>query len=237
MIDGIESAAVLSSDGNVIVDGKSISQDAVTFLPPVRPSKIVCVGFNYRDHVEEAGAVLPDAPVIFLKPPSSLSVSGAPIIRQPEVTRIDYEGELGVVIGRRATRVSAEEALDYVAGLVVANDVSARNFQRLDNQWTQAKSYDTFAPIAVGVVETTDWSGRAITTSVNGKTVQSSNTDQFIFSVPELIEFISAIMTLEPEDIILTGTPAGIGPMETGDVVEVAIEGLGVVTNTVVAPS
>lgn len=223
-------------------DGTQIHTDvgvftagSVRFLAPSQPTKLVCVGLNYRDHAEEIGMPIPAEPLLFLKPVTSLAHPDDPICLRPEVTRLDYEGELTVVIGRRARRVAAAEASDYIAGLTIANDVTARNFQRPDTQWTRAKGYDTFAPVGPWMVESSDWSGRKITTMLNGEPVQSSSTDRLIFGVPTLIEFISSIMTLEPGDLILTGTPSGIGPMTDGDVVEISIEGIGTLRNTVVA--
>jgi len=233
-LDGGRVSEGVLFDGSVVVEGRTYGESEVQLLVPAEPSKIICVGFNYRDHAEEMHIALPKEPVLFMKPPSSLLCHGEAIRRPPEVAQLDYEGELAVVIGRTARNVSAAESLDYVAGLTVANDVTARNFQVPGSQWTRAKGYDTFAPVGPYLVETTDWSGRKISTSLNGRTVQSSNTDQLIFTVPTLIEHISSIMTLEVGDLILTGTPFGVGPMESGDAVEVTIEGLGTLRNRVV---
>jgi 2-keto-4-pentenoate hydratase/2-oxohepta-3-ene-1,7-dioic acid hydratase in catechol pathway len=221
-------------DGSVIVQERTYPAAEVEFFVPAVPSKIVCVGLNYRDHAQEMAMEIPPEPLLFLKPPSSLLRSGDAIHRRPEVTRLDYEGELAVVIGQRARNVSASESLDYIAGLTLANDVTARNFQLPNTQWTRAKGYDTFAPIGPHLVETKEWAGRQIRTLLNGAVVQSSNTDQLIFTVPSLIEHISSVMTLEEGDLILTGTPGGVGPMRAGDVVEVHIDGLGTLSNPVV---
>lgn len=220
-------------DHLVMAGSATYSTSDVEFLVPVTPTKIICVGLNYRDHAAEMQMNPPSEPLIFLKPLSSLLRHDGPIVRRREVTQLDYEGELAVVIGRRATNVKAAEALLFVAGLTLANDVTARNFQLPGSQWTRAKGYDGFAPVGPGLVETTEWSGRKITTSLNGSIVQSSNTSQLIFTVPDLIEYISSVMTLEPGDVILTGTPGGVGPMVDGDVVEVSIEGLGTLRNSV----
>ena len=188
----------------------------VTLLPPSRPSKIICVGLNYRAHVAESlsvapGAAPPEEPVLFFKPPSAAIAHGE-LIRYPAgVTRLDPEAELAVVIARRARRVRADDALDYVAGLTCFNDVSARNYQKQDGQWARAKGFDSFAPF-----------GPWITADLS-------------FSVPFLVSFISHVMTLEPGDVISTGTPAGIAPVQVGDEIEVEVEGVGVLRNRVAA--
>ncbi|MDQ1486345.1 MAG: hypothetical protein QOJ62_2038 [Actinomycetota bacterium] len=220
-------------DGDIVVEGRTYADAEVRYLVPSIPTKLVCVGLNYRDHAEEMKMELPTEPLLFLKPPSSLLRHDEPIRRRPEVERLDYEGELAVVIGQRARGIAAADAMEYVAGLTMANDVTARNFQLPGSQWTRAKGYDTFAPVGPALVETTEWFGRKISTVLNGELVQSSNTDQLIFTVPDLIEHISSVMTLEVGDLILTGTPSGVGRMVAGDVVEVTIEGLGTLRNSV----
>lgn len=222
-------------NGSVVTDAGTFQNSDVRFLVPSTPTKLVCVGLNYIDHAAEIGMDLPTEPLLFLKPISSLINQDDAICSPSGVTRLDYEGELAVVIGRPARHVSEADALDHVAGLTIANDVTARNFQLPDTQWTRAKGYDTFAPIGPWLIETTEWSGRDITTSLNGAVVQSSSTDRLIFGVPALIAFISSLMTLESGDLILTGTPSGVGPMVEGDVVEVSIEGIGSLRNHVVA--
>ncbi len=176
---------------------------------------------------------VPSEPLVFFKPPSSVLAHGEPILRPPDVHRLDYEGELAVVIGTRTHGVSAANALDCVAGLTIGNDVTAREYQTPGSQWTRAKGYDTFAPLGPCIVQSREWSGRAIETRVNGTTVQSSSTDMLIFDVPTLISFASRIMTLEPGDVIFTGTPKGVGPVNDGDVIEVSIEGIGTLRNPV----
>ena len=212
----------------------------VTLLPPTMPTKIVCVGLNYREHIAESltvvkGAPPPGEPLIFLKPPSAAIGSGAAIRYPAGVTRLDPEAEMGIVIGRRACAVGAADAMDCVAGITCFNDVSARNFQRQDAQWTRAKGFDTFAPIgpwmAVGLAP--DRLG--VSCRVNGRERQYGNTADLIFPVAELIQYISRIMTLEPGDVIATGTPAGIAPIEIGDQVEIEVEGVGVLENRVEA--
>lgn len=232
--DGAVVSGELQHDG-VRVDGVVVALDGATVLAPCEPSKLICVGLNYRDHAAEVGMDQPEEPLLFLKPPSSVIGHGESIVQPLECDRLDYEGELAVVIGRRARRVRVEEALDYVAGLTVANDVTARDLQTPGSQWTRAKGYDTFAPIGPWLVGTTDWSGRAIETRVNGAVVQHSTTDRLIFGVPTLIAAAAAVMTLEPGDLLLTGTPRGVGPVQPGDTVEVTVEGIGTLRNQVVA--
>jgi len=180
---------------------------------------------------------LPDEPLLFFKPASALTGHKSFIARPPEVQNPDYEGELAVVISRQARRVPAKSALEYVDGLTIANDVTARQYQLPGTQWTRAKGYDTFAPVGPCVLRSTEWSGRRIETRVNGTVAQSSSTDLLIFDVPTLIEWVSSIMTLEPGDLIFTGTPKGVGPMSDGDVVEITIEGIGTLRNSLEALS
>lgn len=221
-------------DGKVVFDG--IVFENVKFLPPVRPEKIVCVGLNYIDHARELRMEIPDEPIIFLKPPSAV-IGHEDTIELPDVGRVDYEGELAVVMARRCRDVEREEALEYVLGYTCFNDVTARDLQRKDGQWTRSKSFDTFAPIGPYVACFEDASKLRIRTRVNGKIVQDSTTSNLIFDVPTLVEFVSSIMTLRRGDVIATGTPAGVGPLEDGDVVEVEIEGIGTLRNYVRARS
>ena len=212
----------------------------VSLLPPVTPTKIVCVGLNYRAHIAESATVLPDAkpadePLLFLKPASAVIASGEAIVYPRGVTRMDPEAELGVVIGRRACRVSEGEAMDCVAGYTCFNDVSARNYQRQDGQWTRAKGFDTFAPIGPWVAVGLSPDRLQVSCRVNGTSRQGGNTADLLFPVPVLIRFISSIMTLEPGDVIATGTPAGVAPVEVGDRIEVEVEGVGVLENRVEA--
>ena len=214
---------------------------SVRLLAPVVPTKIVCVGLNYRAHIAEsvtgARSGPPPEPLLFLKPPSAVLASGEPI-RYPEgVTRLDPEGELAIVIGRRARAVLRERALDHVAGFTCFNDVSARNYQKSDGQWTRAKGFDTFAPLGPWMAVGLDAGALAIECRVNGEPRQRGNTQDLLFPVPELIRFISSIMTLEPGDVIASGTPAGVAPVQVGDRIEVEIEGIGVLENRVEAGS
>lgn len=234
LADGSIRLGELLDDGSfAAADGGPHDPSDIEILPPVIPSKLVCVGFNYHAHADEMTAPVPDEPLLFMKPPSSVVAHGEAIRRPPGCERLDYEGELAVVIGREARRVSADEALECVEGLTIANDATARQYQTPGSQWTKAKGYDTFAPIGPSVVRSTEWSGRTIETRLNGTVVQSSTTDRLIFDVPTLIAVISSIMTLFPGDLILTGTPAGVGPMADGDVCEVTIEGIGTLRNVV----
>lgn len=205
-------------------------------LEPVEPTKIVCVGKNYYDHAVEMGEGIPETPILFLKGPNVLAAPGAAITAPAFVTRVDYEGELGVVICKRAKAVKAEDALDYVLGYTCFNDVTARIIQKSDGQWTRGKSMDGFGPCGPWITDEVDPTDLAVTTRLNGSIVQQSRTGLLMRDVPHLIEFITASMTLEPGDLIATGTPAGIGPMADGDRVEVDIEGVGVLENPVVLP-
>ena len=196
---------------------------SLQLLPPVTPSKIVAVGRNYADHAKELGNDTPAEPIIFLKPPSAVLPPGGTIVRPPQSQRVDYEGELAVVIGERGT----------VLGYTCANDVTARDLQKKDVQFTRAKSFDTFAPLGPCIDTAVDPNDLAITTRVNGAVKQSGRTSMMVFDCAFLIAFISSVMTLLPGDVILTGTPAGVGPLVAGDVVEVSIEGIGILRNSV----
>lgn len=219
--------------------------DAVEFLPAVHAGKILCIGLNYLDHAKEQGTPLPEAPLLFAKFPTTLNAHNGKIELPSFSQQVDYEAELAVVIGKRAKRVSEEEALDYVFGYAPLNDVSARDLQFADKQWVRGKSQDTFCPIGP-FITTADEVGNPhvlkIECRVNGTTLQSSNTDQLIFNIPKIISYLSQGITLEPGDVIATGTPAGVGVfrnpqvlLKPGDVVEVEIEKLGLLRNTCVA--
>lgn len=204
-------------------------------LTPVAPSKIICVGRNYRDHAKELGNEVPAEPLLFFKPPSSLLDPGG-VIRMPKASeRVDFEGELAVIIGRQARNLRRDEDLrPYIHGYTLANDVTARDLQKKDGQWTRAKGFDTFCPVGPIVNTELDLeAGVTIETHVNGEVRQHGSTSDFIFPLPVLLEYITAAMTLEPGDLLLTGTPAGVGPLKAGDVVEVTVPGLGKLSNTV----
>jgi 2-keto-4-pentenoate hydratase/2-oxohepta-3-ene-1,7-dioic acid hydratase in catechol pathway len=231
---GVTSEGVL--DGQEIVsDGARHGVASVRLLAPCSPSKIVCVGRNYSEHAKEMDSDLPDKPLLFFKPPSAILDPGADIVYPPQSTQVDYEGELAVVIGRRCRWAARHEALSYVRGYTVFNDVTARDLQRSDGQWARAKGFDTFAPFGPCIVDDVDPSRLHIRTLLNGDVRQDSPTGKMIFDVPTLIEFISAAFTLEPGDLIATGTPSGVGPMHPGDDVRVEIEGIGALVNRVVA--
>lgn len=213
--------------------GRAVSVDPAQWLAPIDPGKIVGIGRNYRDHAAERAKPVPTEPLVFLKPPSAVIAPGRPIVL-PAVGRVDHEGELGVVIGRRATRVRREDALEYVFGLTCINDVTARGLQDLGFQFSHAKGFDTFAPLGPCVLLEADPRGRTVECAVNGTVRQHSTTESLIFPVDELIAYVSAVMTLMPGDVIATGTPAGIAPLEPGDVVTVRVSGVGELTNPVV---
>jgi 2-keto-4-pentenoate hydratase/2-oxohepta-3-ene-1,7-dioic acid hydratase in catechol pathway len=204
-------------------------------LSPVFPTKVVCVGRNYAEHAAERHAEVPMQPILFLKPSTAVIGPGAPIVIPAEATEVHHEAELAVVIGRVARKVRAEDASAYILGYTAANDVSARNLQAVDGQWTRAKGFDTFCPIGPAIETEIDPAGLRITCAVDGDLRQDGTTDDMVFGVGELLEFISGVMTLLPGDVILTGTPSGVGPIEPGDRVEVVIERIGVLTNPVVA--
>jgi len=202
---------------------------------PPPPSKIVAVGRNYFEHAAELGNVVPEEPLLFLKAPSSLVADGGEIVLPPESSRVDYEGELALVIGRRIKSWPESRWLDALAGVCCANDVTARDLQKKDGQFTRSKSFDTFCPIGPAIVAGLDPSDLAIETRVNGMVRQSSRTSRMAFSPAFLVAYVSRMMTLLPGDLILTGTPAGVGPLGPGDRVEVEIENVGVLANRVVA--
>lgn len=206
----------------------------VRLLPPCTPSKIVALGLNYRSHAEEVKLRIPDEPLIFLKPSTSVIGPEDNIIFPASSQRVDYEGELGVVIRNRTWRVSRVEAIRHVLGYTCFNDVTARDLQYKDKQWTRAKSFDTFAPIGPCIETELDPHHLSLETYLNGELKQQTNTSDLIFSIPELVSFISHVMTLLPGDIIATGTTSGIGPMQPGDTIEVKIEQIGTLRNYVV---
>jgi 2-keto-4-pentenoate hydratase/2-oxohepta-3-ene-1,7-dioic acid hydratase in catechol pathway len=206
----------------------------VRLLAPTLPSKIVAVGLNYRDHAEELGMKIPDEPLLFLKPPSSVIGPADVICLPPASSRVDYEAELAVVIGRRASRVTRDKAGDHILGYTCLNDVTARDLQAKDGQWTRAKGFDTFCPIGPWIETSLDPADLSVELYLNGDRRQRSRTSQFVFPPDVLVAFISHVMTLEPGDVIATGTPSGIGSIAAGDVVEVRVDGIGSLVNTVV---
>jgi 2-keto-4-pentenoate hydratase/2-oxohepta-3-ene-1,7-dioic acid hydratase in catechol pathway len=217
--------------------GKQFRAVDVKFLPPSDPSKIVCVGKNYSDHISEMGSVAPKEPLIFLKPPSSVISPGDEIVLPRSSHRVDYEGELALVISRRCARLRPDEDLrPYIAGYTCLNDVTARDLQKLDVQFTRAKGFDTFCPF--GPVLETDRppDDATVETFLNGVKKQSGRINEMLFSVDVIFRWVTHVMTLEPGDVISTGTPAGVGPLVAGDVVEVRVGGIGTLSNTVVGP-
>lgn len=199
----------------------------------LRPTKIIGVGRNYVAHAKELGNEVPTEPLLFLKPGSALIASGEPIVLPPESERVEYEAEIGVVIPRRLRRISVDEAAAVAYGITCVNDVTARDLQKKDSQWARAKGFDTFCPAGPRVVEGLDWRTLEVIGRVNGVERQRGSSALMVFPIPTLVSYISGIMTLEPGDLIATGTPAGTGPLRDGDTVEVEIPGVGVLTNTV----
>ena len=222
-------------DGNPVLLDEAINAEDAVYLAPVPFSKAVCIGLNYRDHAVEFGLPIPESPVIFLKPSTSATGHRSSIIYPAMCHRLDYEAELAVVIGKKAKNVSEEDALSYVLGYTIANDVTARDLQPKTGQWTIAKSFDTFLPLGPFIETDLDPDHLEIIARVNGKVVQRSNTENLIFKPKFLVSWLSHRMTLNPGDVILTGTPSGTTHMNPGDTVEVEIEGLGILKSTVVA--
>lgn len=202
-----------------------------------RPGKIVCVGRNYVDHAKELGNEVPREPLIFLKPPSSVIAGGAPIILPEQSSRVEFEGEIGVIVGSRLRNASEEDALRSIRGLVAVNDVTARDLQKSDGQWTRAKGFDTFCPIGDESAALPDLKSIEVVTRVNGEERQRGKSSDMVFSIPFILAYISKVMTLEPGDLVATGTPAGVGPLSAGDVVEVEVVGISKVSNPVSARS
>lgn len=211
--------------------------DSLKLLAPAQPSKLVCVGRNYVDHAKELGNEPPKEPLIFLKPPSSIIAQNEKIILPAISREVHYEGELTAIIGKACHKLSeSDDVRPFIFGYTCANEVTARDLQRKDNQWARAKGFDTFCPLGPVVSDELDpWAGVQVQTRVNGTTRQSGNTRDFIFPLDFIIRYISQFMTLMPGDLVLTGTPAGVGPLTTGDVVEISIQGIGTLKNTVVA--
>ena len=198
-----------------------------------RPSKIVCVGRNYLEHARELGNEMPSEPLLFLKPPSSLIAGGESIVLPPQSEQVEFEGEIGIVIGRRMRHVTEADAVDGIAGIVAINDVTARDLQRRDGQWTRAKGFDTFCAVGRPMMGEADLTALEVVTRVNGQARQRGRSTDMAFSIPFLIAYISNIMTLEPWDLIATGTPAGVGRLSSGDIVEVEVVGMSMVSNPV----
>jgi 2-keto-4-pentenoate hydratase/2-oxohepta-3-ene-1,7-dioic acid hydratase in catechol pathway len=211
----------------------SIPLEEAKLLAPSQPSKIICVGRNYAAHAREHNAEVPELPLIFLKPPSTIINPGDTIILPPQSRQVEHEAELVVVIGKRGRNIIAEEAKEHILGYTIGNDVTARDLQRADRLWTRGKGFDTFAPFGPWIDTDFDPSDAVVTCRVNGQMRQMASTRDMVFSVGTIIAFISSVMTLEPGDLIFTGTPAGVGALTDGDIVDVDIEGLGVLSNPV----
>ena len=210
---------------------KEIEQ--IELLAPVVPSKVICVGLNYKDHAREMGMELPKEPIIFLKPPTTVLDPGKPIELPALSKQVDYEAELAIVIKKQGKYIPRSEAKDFILGYTCANDVTARDIQKIDGQWTRAKAFDTFLPLGPFIETKLEVENLTIKAILNGEIKQSSNTNEMIFSVDYMISYISQVMTLYPGDVILTGTPPGIGPMKSGDEIVIEIEGLGLLRNPV----
>jgi 2-keto-4-pentenoate hydratase/2-oxohepta-3-ene-1,7-dioic acid hydratase in catechol pathway len=213
-----------------------VLQRVLSFVMAVlsQPTKVVCVGRNYAAHAQELGNPVPAEPLIFLKPPSAVIATGGTILLPPESRRVEHEAEIGVVIGKRARHVSVKDAVSYIGGITPVNDVTARDLQKIDVQFTRAKGFDTFCPVgAVSPLPNGDWNKLEVFCRVNGEVRQHGRASDMIFGIPQLIAYITGIMTMEAGDIIATGTPAGVGPLVDGDEVEVEIPGIGAVRNPV----
>ena len=236
----IERDLVCEIEGELWGDRKRTGQkwpvSEIKFLPPSAPSKIVCIGRNYVDHAKELGNEVPKEPLIFLKPPSAVIGPGEPIVLPPISQRVDHEGELAIIVGRRCFHLSPTESTQpYIAGYTCLNDVTARDLQKRDGQWTRGKGFDTFCPFGPVLETEIDFASARVETYVNKAKKQSAPLTEMIFSVDVIIRWIAQVMTLEPGDVIATGTPAGISPLAPGDVVEVTVTGIGTLLNTVIA--
>lgn len=219
--------------GGIQPDGRELKAGDVKLLAPAVPGKIVAVGLNYANHANEMKEELHADPVLFIKPATSVLDPCGTIVRPPSSARVDYEAELALVIGRVCKDVSEEEAGEYIFGYTCLNDVTARDLQKKDGQWTRAKGFDTFCPFGPHIETEYDWRNKRVQSVLNGEIKQDSDTSHLIFSPEKLVSFISSVMTLLPGDVIATGTPAGIGPMQSGDTIEIVVEGIGTLINLV----
>jgi 2-keto-4-pentenoate hydratase/2-oxohepta-3-ene-1,7-dioic acid hydratase in catechol pathway len=232
-------ATATDSDPDVRHGDLSELPPEARLLPPCSPSKIVCVGRNYAEHAKELGNEVPQEPLIFLKPPSSLIASGDSIVYPKLSQRVDFEGELGVVIGKRARNIESAQAYGYILGYTPVNDVTARDLQKKDGQWTRGKGFDTFCAVGPCILRReeaeADFKNFRVQTFVNGEKKQDAPVTEMLFNVNDIIAYVSAFMTLEPGDLIATGTPPGVGPLQPGSTVQIVIEGIGVLENAVIA--
>jgi 2-keto-4-pentenoate hydratase/2-oxohepta-3-ene-1,7-dioic acid hydratase in catechol pathway len=217
------------------ITNDEILLDDVKLLAPVQPSKVVCVGLNYVDHAMEVNLEIPKAPLLFIKPSTTVIGPEDVVVYPPETGKLEYEAELAIIIKKETYQVSEENVHEHILGYTCANDVTARDIQFGDGQWTRGKSFNTFCPLGPGIVSDINPEKLDIQLTLNGELKQASNTDKLIFSVPYLVHYISQVMTLLPGDVIITGTPHGIGPMNIGDTVSVKIEGIGELKNSIVA--
>ncbi len=226
-------------EGNIYAEYRRLEAktplSAVRLLAPCQPSKIICVGRNYAEHAKEHHAKVPKVPLIFLKPPSAIINPGETIVLPPQSQQVEHEGELVVVIAKRGRHIPAEKARDYILGYTIGNDITARDLQRADDQWTRSKGFDTFCPFGPWIDTDFDISDALITCKVSGQPRQMASTRDMVFNVETLVAFVSSVMTIEPGDILFSGTPAGVGPLKDGDEVVVEIEGLGALSNPVKA--
>lgn len=211
----------------------NISLESIHLLAPVSPGKIICIGRNYAAHAREHDAEIPEIPLIFLKPSTSIIGPDEKILLPPQSRQVEHEAELAVIIGKRGRFINSDEIRQYIMGYTAGNDVTARDLQRRDGQWTRSKGFDTFCPLGPWIETDFDPADTMVTCHVNGEMRQMASTRDMVFGINQLIPFISSIMTLEPGDVIMTGTPAGVSPLHAGDVVEVTVEGLGTLRNTV----
>lgn len=242
--DGVDSYGVKDDDTikqikgepfeGIELTGQTVKYSEVKLLSPVKPSKIVAVGLNYLSHAKELNQDIPERPLLFLKPPSSIINPFENIVRPKQSDQVEFEAELAIVIKKECRNVTKENVADYIFGFTCVNDVSARDLQFIESQWTRAKSFDTFNPVGPWIETDYDWRNKRVTSTLNGKIMQDSTTNDFIYDVEEVVSYISTIMTLMPGDIIPTGTPFGVGPMVSGDVIKIEVEGLGILENGVV---
>jgi 2-keto-4-pentenoate hydratase/2-oxohepta-3-ene-1,7-dioic acid hydratase in catechol pathway len=233
----VQRGLLLDGDEVRSQSGEAYSLAKVRLLPAVSPSKIVCVGRNYADHAKELGNAVPTEPILFMKPPSSLNAHGAPVVFPKLSQLLSFEGELGIVIGRRSRRLTSADAHRAIAGYTIVNDVTARDLQKKDGQWTRGKGFDSFCPVGPWWVpkEEAVFEDLRVRTWVNGELKQDGSVTEMLFPVGAILEYITQFMTLEPGDLIATGTPPGVGPLQPGDVVRVEIPGLGTLENSVIA--
>lgn len=229
-----ETENIFDNEGEIIKTGNTFELRSVILLCPTYPTKALCVGLNYKDHIEEMKLVTPTSPVIFMKPSTAALDPEGEIIRPEMSSRVDYEAELAVVIKKECRNVSEAEAKDYILGYTCANDVTARDLQDKNGQWAVCKGFDTFMPLGPYISDEVDPTNLKIESRLNGKVMQKSNTKNLLFTCDYLVSYLSKVMTLLPGDVILTGTPSGIHGMEAGDVIEIEIEGLGILRNTVI---